>query len=86
MTHYPYRDSLLAVKHTTLREARRRRGLTQEQLEQASGVQQSVISRIERGDTFDPSWGTVTKLEDALGVRRGSLVFGDEAKLRERAS
>jgi transcriptional regulator with XRE-family HTH domain len=63
----------------TLREARRRRGLTQEQLEAASGVSQTVISKLERGGSTNPAYGTVVNLADALGVDPRALVFHREA-------
>lgn len=72
---------LYLVSHTTLRRARRRQKLTQEQLEAKSGVEQAVISRIENGSI--PRETTREKLEDALGLRRGSLVFGAAAELHE---
>ena len=63
----------------TLQKARENKGWTQEQLEAASGVDQRNISKIERGDTPDPRNSTVEKLEKALGLKRGTLVFGEEA-------
>jgi len=63
------------VKHITLREARKRRGLTQEQLESESGVSQAVISNIERGVVTDPASSTVFKLAAALDVDPRSLRF-----------
>lgn len=45
-----------------------------------SGVAQATISKIERGDVVNPSNDTVAKLEVALRVRRGTLVFGQLAK------
>lgn len=65
------------MKQTTLRAAREQRGWTQERLEAESGVAQATISKIERGDVGNPSSHTVEKLELALRIRRGSLVFGD---------
>lgn len=60
----------------TLREARDRKGWTQEQLEAESGVDQGLISRLERGASANPTFGTVRKLEAALKLRPGTLVFG----------
>lgn len=57
-----------SVKHMTLREARRRIGLTQEQLEAKSGVSQTVISKIERGEVMDPASSTLLALSAALGL------------------
>ena len=52
----------------TLRQAREKRKLTQEQLESISGVAQSVISKIETGDMQSPAWDTVARLCAALNV------------------
>ena len=62
-----------------MREARKRRGWTQERLEAASGVEQGVISRLERGANVNPTYETIAKLETALKLRRGALVFGSQA-------
>ena len=62
----------------TLKQAREKKQWTQEQLEAVSGVDQGHISRIERGDVNDPGNDTVRRLELALGLKRGTLVFGDE--------
>jgi transcriptional regulator with XRE-family HTH domain len=78
LTTYAVRRNLYAVKLMTLRAARERRGWTQEQLEAASGVDQGVISRLERGSSTNPTVDTVRKLQAALKLRRGSLVFGNE--------
>lgn len=67
----------------TLVEARRKRDWDQKTLARESGVDQSVISRIETGATSNPTNDTVKKLEEALGVRRGTLVFG---QVMEQAS
>lgn len=74
------------MKRTTLRDAREKRGWTQEQLEQESGVAQTTISRIESGDTANPSYGTVRSLEVALGLRPGSLILGTGDAIQARAS
>lgn len=74
-------------KHLTLKEARDAKGWTQERLEAETksvdpdrkGVDQRAISKIERGEVEDPMNSTVVLLETALGVQRGTLVFGREA-------
>lgn len=78
MTEYSDRNTIHSVKHKTLREARGR--LTQEQVESLTGVAQATISKLERGDITNPSVDTVNKLEDGLSLRRGTLVFGEEAE------
>ena len=65
-----------SVKLLTLREARQRRGWTQEQLADASGVEQSNISAIERGITRDPNTSTALKLAAALELDPRVLKFG----------
>jgi transcriptional regulator with XRE-family HTH domain len=64
------------VKRIYLRAARERRGLTQEQLEESSGVPQAVISKLERNPDARPTFDTVIKLADALGVDPRALRFG----------
>lgn len=74
-------------KHLTLKEARDAKGWTQERLEAETkrvdpdgvGVNQRAISKIERGAVDDPMNSTVVHLENALGVARGTLIFGREA-------
>jgi transcriptional regulator with XRE-family HTH domain len=68
--------SLYAVKHMTLREARDWRGYTQEELADLAGVDQATVSRIEKGERLNPSNSTVQRLELALRLKRGTLVFG----------
>lgn len=76
------------TKRLTLRQAREAKGWSQSQLAtetQALGseftpVDQRNISKIERGEVSDPQNSTVTSLETALGLRRGTLVFGVEAE------
>lgn len=53
----------------TLIEARRKRGLTQVELSEKSGVRQQVISAIERGAVQSPNWSTVSRLCAALKVK-----------------
>lgn len=89
MQIYFYSGSLSLVprKHLTLKEARDAKGWTQEQLEAETqrvdpasrGVNQRAISKIECGDVQDPMNSTVVLLETALGLQRGTLVFGREA-------
>jgi transcriptional regulator with XRE-family HTH domain len=56
-----------------LRAARKKLGLTQEDVAQRSGVQAGEISRIERGQR-DPQISTVEKLADAVELPVGRLV------------
>lgn len=64
------------MKAITLLAARKRAGLTQEQLEEKSGVPQGVISKLERNADARPAFDTVIKLSHALGVEATRLRFG----------
>ena len=58
-----------------LREARTRAGLTQRELANRGRTAQSVIARIERGQS-DPSWETLTRLIAAAGFDlHGQLIL-----------
>lgn len=61
-----------------LKTARERRDWNQKTLAQESDVDQATISRIESGETTNPSNDTVAKLEAALKLKRGTLVFGEQ--------
>ena len=60
----------------TLVQARKRRQWDQKTLARESGIDQSVISRLETGHTKRPLYDTVKQLEDTLEIPRGTLVFG----------
>ncbi len=67
------------MKQLSLRDVRRRRGLTQAQLETLSGVEQEHISKLELGKIARPSADTVSKLETALKVKPRTLIFPGKA-------
>jgi transcriptional regulator with XRE-family HTH domain len=52
---------------TLLRQARTRAGLSQRALARRAGTAQSVIARIEKGQT-SPTWETLERLLDAANV------------------
>lgn len=54
--------------------------ITVEELEAISGVTKYTISMLEQFKEGNPGYETVVKLEKALGLPRGALVFGDDAK------
>ena len=58
-----------------LREARRGRGVTQERLAEAVGVDRTYISMLERG-VHQPSLSVFLRLADALGVAPEEFVGG----------
>lgn len=69
------------MKHMTLRAARDAKKWTQQQLAAASGVEQTTISKIECETVTDPANSTVSALEIALGVQRGTLIFGSQSRV-----
>ena len=56
-----------------IREARRRAGMTQEDLARVSGLGTGTIARLELGDA-DPRLSTLRQLADALNVQMWDLV------------
>ena len=77
----PEERAELSVKAALVAEfisARHETGLTQKQLEAASGVKQPVIARLEKGTT-DPQLSTLIKLLTPLG-KTLAVVSTDSAK------
>jgi transcriptional regulator with XRE-family HTH domain len=76
---------------TIVREARHRAGLSQRALAQRAGTTQSVVARIELGQTR-PTWETVVRLVEAAGLAldtrllpravSGSHMLQDVARIR----
>ena len=60
-----------------LKEAREKRGFTQEELAEKSGVSRVTISLIESGKTDCIKTKTLTKLADALGEKVTALFFDE---------
>jgi putative transcriptional regulator len=56
-----------------IKEWRAKRGLSQRDLADVSGVSREYIARIERGQ-HDPTLSTLEKLAKALGVKVGRLL------------
>ncbi len=61
-----------------LRRLRRERYLTQTALAKAAGLTQVTIARLERG-TQEPSFRSLQRLAQVLGVQPGDLATPDEA-------
>jgi DNA-binding XRE family transcriptional regulator len=57
----------LTFVSTKIRAAREEAGMTQEQLAEATGLQQPHISRLEKGE-HSPTAKTLKKIADAIGV------------------
>lgn len=76
MTAYATRRIVVLVKRMTLAEARRRSGLTQDQLAAKAGIDQTTISSLETGRKSSPKFDTVVRLAKALDIEPGQLRFG----------
>ncbi len=59
-----------------VREARKRRGLSQEDLAHEAGMKRSYLSDLERGRR-NPTVRALGRLADALGVEPDRLLAGD---------
>jgi transcriptional regulator with XRE-family HTH domain len=57
---------------TAIRQLREKRGLTQEALAHEAGITTGSLSLIERGQR-NPSWGTVSRIADALDSSMGEV-------------
>lgn len=58
-----------------LRSAREKKGMTQEELSEKSGVSRTTISCLENGKATCVRTDTLRKLSDAVGVKVSSLFF-----------
>lgn len=67
----------VACMQVTLRAARDKKGWSVDRLAAESRVHKATIYRLESGENL-PTYGTVTALETALGLKRGSLTFSQE--------
>jgi transcriptional regulator with XRE-family HTH domain len=64
--------------HMSLREIRNKKGITQEQLEGMTGIEQPTISALETGRIKKPSWEIVARLSKALNVNPEELFPVDD--------
>jgi len=60
--------------------------MTMTELAEKAGLNKGTVSRLEAGEIENPSNDTVEKLELALELRRGTLVFGQRAEELAQAS
>lgn len=58
----------------TVREMRRQRGWTQAQLAEKAGVSQGQVSRLESGETLNPSHDTLARIAEAFTVPLAELI------------
>jgi transcriptional regulator with XRE-family HTH domain len=69
-------DDALAAFSARVAQLRHQSGMTQEQLAARAGLEQSNLSKLERGD-HRPLIDTVLRLQHALGLRSIEELFGD---------
>jgi transcriptional regulator with XRE-family HTH domain len=67
----------------TLRELRRQKRLTQDELAEKAGTERSHISALERAEK-GPSLGTIFNLAEALGISASKLIEFVQARLPSR--
>ena len=70
---------------TTIASQRLLKGLTQEQVAEAIGVEQETISRFERGATLPPL-GRLMDIADLLGVPLETLIRGGSPRPIDQAA
>jgi transcriptional regulator with XRE-family HTH domain len=70
------------MKQLSVTEARTARKWTLSELAERAGLNKGTVSRIESGEISNPSNATVARLELALRLKRGTLVFGHEPEAR----
>ncbi len=69
----PPRSPAHAALGRAVRQLREQRQLTQDQLAEATGLQATYLSDIERG-VRNPSWSVVVSIADGLGTTPAELV------------
>ncbi len=71
------RSALHAQFGARLRDARVRRGMTQDDLAASSGLHRTYVGGVERGER-NPSLANIARLAKAVGVSVGELTSGIE--------
>ena len=69
-----------------IKEARKRKGMTQSELAAASGVSRATIIGLESGHITDTKIGTLRKIADALGITMDDIFFADSVRHSKRAT
>jgi transcriptional regulator with XRE-family HTH domain len=73
---YQHSDTNIGMSH--LRAWRKKRGLTQEQLAEQSGIDQGTISALETAEDPNPTWKTLQRLSAVLRVKADELFPANE--------
>lgn len=61
-------------RRTAFYTARKAKGLTQVELSRLSGVAQTIISELEKGENINPTWSVLSRIAQVLGVRPDQLL------------
>lgn len=77
----PERSPAHGALGRAIRQSRGRRGISQEELANRSGLHRTYVGGIERGER-NPSFTNILRIADALGVRASELLAAME---RERS-
>lgn len=75
MIDYPCTRKEVLFMESRLKEFRKKKGLTQDELSEKSGVSRTIISFLENGRTDCTMTSTLTKLADALGEKVTTIFF-----------
>lgn len=69
-----------------IKEVREQKGLTQEELSKRSGISRNYIAELENNKKVNPSFETVFKISQALGVEIRQIYVADSdiEKLKEK--
>lgn len=62
-----------------IKAARKRQGLTQEQLGERMGVQKAQVSKLEKGHS--PAYSSIVRAFQALGAKAASLDLGEMGRV-----
>jgi transcriptional regulator with XRE-family HTH domain len=84
-THWPVHSPDHDALGSAAREARARRGISQETLGFRAQLHRNYVGAIERGET-NPTFATLLNLTRGLGVPLSELILLYERNIRERAA
>lgn len=74
----------MPIHNNAVRVARKRKGLTQQELARRAGTTQVNISELETGANGNPSWALVGRVARALGVEPSRLIPLPRAPRRQQ--
>ncbi|OPX39741.1 MAG: hypothetical protein B1H13_09125 [Desulfobacteraceae bacterium 4484_190.3] len=75
----PVEEENPALVGERVRSVREKKGLSLTDISQRTGISESILEEIEKGD-MDPPLGTVIKLAKALEMKMGYFISGEETR------